>query len=74
LIRGVATGLGVEVDRQGETALLWSACHEQFYALLDVEDLKRDMLNQFDAHLHNQHRRRWDANESKKSAITPVNE
>jgi hypothetical protein len=51
-----------------------SVCHEKFYVMPDVEDFKRDMLKQFDAHLHNQHRRQWDARERKRSGITPVNE
>jgi hypothetical protein len=44
-----------------------SVCGEKFYVLPDVEDFKKDMLKQFDAHLHNQHRRQWDAREKKRS-------
>jgi hypothetical protein len=44
-----------------------SVCEEKFYVLLDVEDFKKDMLRQLDAHLQNQHSRQWDAREKKRS-------
>jgi hypothetical protein len=44
-----------------------SLCGEKFYVLPDVEDFKKDMLNQFDSHLHNQHRCQWNAREKKRA-------
>jgi hypothetical protein len=50
-----------------------SVCGERFYVLPKVMDFKEDMAKQFDAHLHNQHRRQWDARQKKKERIADEN-
>ncbi|PYV47153.1 MAG: hypothetical protein DMG92_16820 [Acidobacteria bacterium] len=58
-----------------------SVCGERFYVLPEVMEFKEDLVKQFDAHLHNQHRRQWDASQKKNERIAdesrrsqPVNE
>jgi hypothetical protein len=50
-----------------------SVCGETFYVLPGVIEFKEEMLKQFDAHLHNRHRRQWDARQKKKERIADEN-
>ena len=46
---------------------------EKFYVLPEVMEFKEDMAKQFEAHLHNQHRRQWDARQKKNERIADEN-
>ena len=50
-----------------------SVCGERFYVLPEVMEFKEDMVKQFDAHLHDQHRRQWDARQKKNEGIADEN-